>query len=220
MNSKTRSPDDEIDLIPLLQALWAGKLILITAAVAGAAVAFAFYATTAEQWTASTYLTKSSRYNWYKEVKQDDPPTNPNQPPIENRLYGAIQNDAFFTALGVMTAKSIDVRESAPKLGGGESALYVASTTAPTGEQAQNRLKAALESANTDAIALSLPTLAGENSVRAFNTLSDIKVAKIENSKKSILLGGFLGLVLGGLFVIGRFLILQYKQSNRARDEL
>ncbi len=220
MNSKTRSPDDEIDLIPLLQALWAGKIILIATAAAGAAVAFAFYATTAEQWTASTYLTKSSRYNWYKEVKQDDPPTNPNQPPIENRLYGAIQNDAFFTALGVMTAKSIDVRESAPKIGGGESALYVASATAPTGEQAQTRLQAALESANKEAIALNLPASVGENSMRAFNTLSDIKVAKIENSKKSIPLGGFLGLIVGSLFVLGRFLILQYKQNQRKQNEL
>lgn len=219
-NSKNRSLDDEIDLIPLLQALWASKITIIATTVAGAVVAFAFYATSAEQWTASTYITKPSLYNLYKEVKKNEGAAAENPSSVETSLYNAIQNDVFFTAMGVMTAKSITLKESAPKTGNNESVLYIASATATTEEQARTQLKSALDSANTEALALNLPALSPETNVRAFNALDDIKIANIKNSKKYTLLGGFLGLILGSLFVLGRFCTLKYKHSHRAQEGL
>ncbi len=214
-NSKPRATDDEIDLVPLLQALWASKKTIIATTAAGAAVSLSLYAMSPEQWTASTYITKSSLYSLYKEVNEKDTRTAVSPLPLEVKLYSSIQNDVFYTAMGVMAAKSISLKETAPRTGNGESVLYVASLTASTVEQAKAQLKSALDSANAEALSLNLPALNSENNVRAFNTLDDIKIAYSKSAKKFALLGGFLGCILGSLFVIGRFLSLQYKQANR-----
>lgn len=214
-NSKPRSTDDEIDLIPLLLALWSSKKTVIATTVAGAAVSFAINATAPEQWTASTYITKSSLYSLYKAVKDNDASIQANPPPQETELYSSIQNDMFYTAMGVMAAQSVNVKETAPKTGKNEAILYIASATATTEALARSQLKSALDTANTDAIALNLPALASDNNVRAFNALDDVKAANTRPSKKFTFLGGFLGLILGSLFVISRFLIQQHQHARR-----
>lgn len=73
-----------------------------------------------------------------------------------------------------------------------------------------------MDTANNEAIALNLPALAPENSVRAFNTLDEVKIGNSKNNKKPAALGAFLSLVLGGIFVIGSVLLRQYKNSNPA----
>ena len=215
-NSKPRPTDDEIDLIPLLQALWASKKTVITTTVAGAIVSFTISAMSPEQWTASNYITKSSLYSLYKEVKEKDASPSLNVPPLEAELYSSIQNDVFYTAMGVMATNAITLKETVPKTGKNESVLYIASATAATEELARAQLKAALETANAKAIALNLPSLPTGNSVRAFNTLDEAKITNSKNTKKMALLGSFLGLILGSFFVIGKFLIRQYKHTHRS----
>lgn len=73
-----------------------------------------------------------------------------------------------------------------------------------------------MDTASNEAIALNLPALATENSVRAFNMLDEVKIGNSKSYKKSVALGAFLGLALGCPFVIGRVLIRQYKNSNHA----
>ena len=169
-----------------------------------------------EQWTASNYITKSSLYSLYKEVKEKDASPSLNVPPLEAELYSSIQNDVFYTAMGVMATNAITLKETVPKTGKNESVLYIASATAATEELARAQLKAALETANAQAIALNLPSLPTGNSVRAFNTLDEAKITNSKNTKKMALLGGFLGLILGSFFVIGKFLIRQYKHTHRS----
>ncbi|CRM56969.1 hypothetical protein [Pseudomonas sp. 52 E 6] len=79
---------------------------------------------------------------------------------------------------------------------------------------ASSQLKSAMDNANTQAIALNLPALAAGNTLKAFNTLDEIKTSTTKNTKKYAFLGAFLGLILGSVFVLGRFFIRQYKQSN------
>lgn len=201
-------------MIPLIQALWSNKKTVIATTVAGAIVSFTIAATSPEQWTASHYITKSSLYSLYREIKEKDANTSLNTPPLETELYSSIQNDMFYTAAGVLTANAITVKETAPKTGENESILYIASATAATEELAKAQLKAALDTANTQALALNLPSLPTGNRIRAFNTLDDAKITHNKNTKKMVLLGSFLGFVLGSFFVIGRFLIRQYKQTN------
>ena len=215
-NPKTRPTDDEIDLIPLLQTLWSSKKTVIATTVMGAIFLFLITAMSPDQWTASTYITKSSLYSLYKEVKEKDASTSVNSPPLETKLYNSIQNDVFYTAIGVMAANSITLKETVPKTGKNESILYIASATATTAELARAQLKAALNTANNQAIALNLPSLSTGNNVRAFNTLDEAKIANSKNTRKFALLGGFLGFILGSFFVIGRFIIHQYKQTNRS----
>ena len=192
-NSKPRPTDDEIDLIPLLQALWSSKKTVIATTVAGAIASFTISATSPEQWTASNYITKSSLYSLYKEVKEKDATPSLNMPPLEAELYSSIQNDVFYTAMGVMAANAITLKETVPKTGKNESVLYIASATAATEALARAQLKAALDTANAQAIALNLPSLPTGNSVRAFNTLDEAKITSSKNTKKMALLGGFLG---------------------------
>ncbi len=215
-NSTPRPADDEIDLVPLLHALWSSKKTVIATTVAGAAISFAISAAAPEQWSASAYITKSSLYSLYNGVKEQYANTSVSPPPLETKLYSSIQNDMFYTAMGVMTANAITLRETAPKSGNNEPVIYIASTTAVTEDQARAQLKSVLDSANTDAINLNLPALAAGNSVRAFNTLDEVKVANSKNPKKFLLLGAFLGLILGSSFVIGRFLMRRYKQNYQA----
>lgn len=215
-NSNTRRPDDEIDLIPLIQALWTSKKLLIATTVVGATVSYAIYATSPAQWTASTYLTKASLYSLYKEVKEKEPAPAANPHSLESDLYSSIQNDVFYTAMGIMAAQAITLKEVPPKTGKNESFLYVASTTATTEESARTQLKSALDTANNEAMALNLPALASGKSVRAFNILDEVKTVNSKNPKKSIALGAFLGFILGSFFVLGRFLTRQYKQPNRS----
>ncbi|WP_256581593.1 MULTISPECIES: Wzz/FepE/Etk N-terminal domain-containing protein [unclassified Pseudomonas] len=59
-NSNVRSNDDEIDLIPLVQALWHSKITVIVTTAVGTVASLALSATSPEQWTASTYITKPS----------------------------------------------------------------------------------------------------------------------------------------------------------------
>lgn len=214
-SSKPHSADDEIDLIPLLLALWNSKKIILAATLAGAALSYVLHTLSPEQWTASTYIAKSSLYNLYKEVKNEDATAPATPPPQEIDLYSSIQNDVFFTAMGVMAANAISLKESAPKTGRNESVLYIASATATTKERALDQLKSALDAANTEAIALNLPTLAPANNVRAFNTLDDVKTTNSKHPKKLVLLGSFLGLILSSLFVIIRFMKLQYKHTRQ-----
>ncbi|ONH56658.1 Chain length determinant protein [Pseudomonas cedrina] len=213
-NSKARHNDDEVDLIPLIQALWKSKLTIIAATVLGTIVSLAIYETSPEQWTASTYITKPSLYSLYKQVNEKATPTPANPLSLETKLYSTIQNDIFYSAMGVMAAKSISLKDTPPKSGGNEPVLYIASATATTAALASAQLKAAMDTANTEAIALNLPTVAASNTLKAFNTLDEIKVATTQNGKKYALLGAFLGLILGSIFVLGRFFIRQYKQSK------
>jgi LPS O-antigen subunit length determinant protein (WzzB/FepE family) len=215
-NSNTHHANDEIDLIPLIQALWTSKKILIATTVVGTIVSYAIYATSPVQWTASTYITKASLYSLYEEVKQKEPASAANPQSLATDLYSSIQNDVFYTAMGVMAAQAITLKEAPPKTGKNESFLYVASTTATTEESARAQLKSALDTANNEAIALNLPPLASGKSVRAFNVLDEVKTVNSKNSTTFIVLGAFLGFILGSFFVLGRFLTRQYKQPNRS----
>nr|WP_314532870.1 Wzz/FepE/Etk N-terminal domain-containing protein [uncultured Pseudomonas sp.] len=213
-NLKAQSNDDEIDLIPLFQALWKSKITIIATTLVGIAASLVLAATSPEQWTASTYITKPSLYSLYKEVNEKDAPVTPSKLGAETKLYSTIQNDVFYSAMGVMAAKSVSLKDTPPKSGGSEPVLYIASTTATSAELATAQLKSAMATANTEAIALNLPTLATRTTLKAFNTLDDVKTSTTNSTKKFVLLGAFLGLILGSVFVMGRFLIRQYKQSN------
>jgi chain length determinant protein (polysaccharide antigen chain regulator) len=215
-NPKLRSHDDEIDLIPLLQALWTHKLTILTTTVAGSLISLSLYAVMPDQWTASTYITKSSLYNLYKEVKGNEAGARESSQSVEPRLYNSIQNDLFYTAMGVMASQSITLKETAPKTGKNEPILYIVSANAHTSEQAASQLKASLDSANNEAISLNLPVLAAENNVRAFNALNEVKIINDKSAKKLVALGAFLGLLLGSAFVISRFLIRQHKKARFA----
>lgn len=215
-NPTRRPNDDEIDLIPLLQALWTHKLTILTTTVAGSLIALALSAVTPDQWTASTYITKSSLYNLYAEIKGNEGSARESSQPVELRLYNSIQNDLFYTAMGVMASQSITVKETTPKTGKNEPVLYIVSAAAHTSEQAAGQLKAALDSANNEAISLNLPALRAENTVRAFNALDDVKIINSKSAKKLTALGALLGLLLGSTFVIGRFLIRQHKKTDLA----
>jgi LPS O-antigen subunit length determinant protein (WzzB/FepE family) len=211
-----RPIDDEIDLVPLLQALWSSKITVVATTFAGAAISFVLGITSAEQWNASTYITKSSLYSLYGGVKEQYASTSASPPPLDTKLYSSIQNDMFYTAMGVMTANAVTLKETTPKSNNNGPVIYIASTTATTEDRARTLLTSALDSANTDAIKLNLPALAAGNNVRAFNTLDEVKATNSKNPKKFLLLGAFLGLILGSLFVIGRFLTQQYKKNNHA----
>lgn len=206
--------DDEIDLVPLIQALWSNKAIILATTLAGAAISLSLYAVSPKQWTASTYINKSSLYNLYEEVKEKEGTSNVSPQPVEPLLYNAIQNDIFYTAIGVMTSQAITVKETTPKTGRNESVLYIASATAPTAEQASAQLNGALESANSEALALNLPALATESSIRAFNTLDEVKIVNNKNAKKLSAIGGLFGFFLGCAFIVGRFMIRRYKNPD------
>lgn len=213
-NSKARTNDDEIDLIPLVQALWKSKITIIAAAAVGIAASLALSASIPEQWTASTYITKPSLYSLYKEVNEKDAPATPSPQSLKTKLYSTIQNDVFYSAMGIMAAKSVSLKDTPPKSGAGEPVLYIASTTATTAEQATAQLKSAMAIASTEAVALNLPTLDASNTLKAFNTLDDVKTYTTKSTKKFVFLGAFLGLILGSVFVLGRFFIRQYKQRE------
>ncbi|WP_339438678.1 MULTISPECIES: Wzz/FepE/Etk N-terminal domain-containing protein [unclassified Pseudomonas] len=213
-HSNDRPNDDEIDLIPLIQALWASKITIIATTIVGAAASLALYASSPEQWTASTYITKPSLYSLYKEVNKKDAPATADPLSLETKLYSTIQNDIFYSAMGVMAANSVALKDTPPKSGGSEPVLYIASITATTAALASSQLKSAMDNANTQAIALNLPALAAGNTLKAFTTLDEIKTSTTKNTKKYAFLGAFLGLILGSVFVLGRFFIRQYKQSN------
>nr|WP_252121064.1 Wzz/FepE/Etk N-terminal domain-containing protein [Pseudomonas petroselini] len=213
-NSNARPHDDEIDLIPLIQTLWNSKITIIATTVVGAVAALTLSATSPEQWTASTYITKPSLYSLYKEINEKDAPAKASPLSLETKLYSTIQNDIFYSAMGIMAAKSVALKDAPPKSGGNEPIIYVASTTATTAALASAQLKSAMETANTEAIALNLPALAAGNTLKAFNTLDEIQTSTQKTTKKFAFLGAFLGLVLGSIFVLGRFFIRQYKQSN------
>nr|WP_314563635.1 Wzz/FepE/Etk N-terminal domain-containing protein [uncultured Pseudomonas sp.] len=213
-HSNDRRNDDEIDLIPLIQALWVSKVTIIATTIVGAAASLALYASSPEQWTASTYITKPSLYSLYKEVNEKDAPATARPLSPETKLYSTLQNDIFYSAMGVMAANSVALKDTPPKSGGNEPILYIASTTATTAALASSQLKSAMDNANTQAIALNLPALAAGNTLKAFNTLDEIKTSTTKSTKKYAFLGAFLGLILGSVFVLGRFFIRQYKQSN------
>ncbi len=214
-NSDTRQSDDEIDLIPLMLDLWSNKTTLIATTLAGVVVSLSLYATAPEQWTASTYITKSSLYSLYKHVNDKSGTSTDGAQPLETRLYSSIQNDVFYTAMGIMAAKAIALKETAPR-SGNEPVLYIASASATTPEQAKKQLETALDSANTEAISLNLPSLPADSGLTAFNTLDDIKAVNNKSLKKYPILGALLGILLGSTFVIGRFLVRQYRPSTRS----
>ncbi|MBF6026938.1 hypothetical protein ICY20_04265 [Pseudomonas sp. P115] len=213
-NPAPRPQNDEIELIPLLQTLWSHKLTILATTVAGILISLSLYGVMPEQWTASTYITKPSLYNLYKEVNGQEESVGEHSQPAQSGLYSAIQNDLFYTAMGVMASQSISLRETAPKTGNSEPILYIASTTARTSEHAAAQLKAALDKANNDALSLSLPASAAKNDVRAFNALDEVKIVNSMSAKKLTVLGAFLGLLLGSVFVISRCIIRQHKQTD------
>ncbi|QHF43827.1 hypothetical protein PspS35_08430 [Pseudomonas sp. S35] len=215
VNSKPRANDDEIDLIPLLQALWAHKKTIIAATIVGAVISLSVYMLSPEQWTASTYISKPSLLSLYKEVKEHDTPSTTNPLSPEAKLYSTIQNDVFYTALGIMTANAITVKETPPRSGNNEPVLYIASATATTAAQAIAQLKTAMDTANVQAITLNLPNVAPDKTLRAFNALDEVKTGTIKKTKKFAYLGAALGFILASAFVLGRFLLQQHKQFNR-----
>ena len=208
----TRFKDDEIDLLPLVQALWRHKVTVLLTTAAGTVVSLLLLAASPDQWTASTYLSKPSLYNLYVEVRGEDDTSSPNQQPVESQLYNSIQNDIFYTAMGVLASQYIAVKETTPKTGRNESVLYIASSTAPTAEQASAQLMSALDDANKTAIKLNLPSVSAESDLKAFNTLDDVKVTHYKKTKKLAMLGALFGLILGCAFVVGSFLIQQYNK--------
>ena len=211
-NANSRFRNDEIDLLPLVQALWHHKVTVLAATVAGTVVSLLFLAASPDKWTASTYLSKPSLYNLYVEVREKEGTSSANPQPVESLLYNAIQNDMFYTAMGVLASQYITVKETPPKTGRNESVLYIASSTAPTAEQASAQLMSALDKANKRAVTLNLPSLSAENGLKAFNALDDIKVVNSKKTKMLAVLGTLFGLILGCAFVIGRFLIQQYNK--------
>lgn len=115
-NSNARPHDDEIDLIPLIQTLWNSKITIIATTVVGAVAALTLSATSPEQWTASTYITKPSLYSLYKEINEKDAPAKASPLSLETKLYSTIQNDIFYSAMGIMAAKSVALKDAPPPL--------------------------------------------------------------------------------------------------------
>jgi len=209
----TRTCNDEIELLPILLSLWASKKTIIATTLAGTAISLGAYATSPEQWVASTYITKPSLYSFYKEVPIKDTETPATPQASEVKLYSSMQNDAFYTAMGIMASRSIALKEAAPKTGKNEPVLYIASANAATQQLAVSQLQSALGAANAEAIALNLPALKPTDSLRAFNALDEVKTANNKSLNKYAFLGVFLGFFLGSLFVVGRFLKRQHQPS-------
>lgn len=213
----TRFKDDEVDLLPLAQALWRHKVTVLAATVAGTVVSLLFLVASPDKWTASTYLSKPSLYDIYAEVTGRDGTSSTNQQPAESLLYKSIQNDVFYTAMGILASQYITVKETLPKAGRNESVLYIVSSTATTAEQASAQLISALDKANKRAITLNLPSLSAENGIKAFNQLDDEKVINDKKTKTLSILGALLGFILGCTLVIGRFLIKHYNSPTNTR---
>lgn len=119
--------------------------------------------------------------------------------------------------MGIMTAKSVTLTDAPPKSIGNEPVLYIASIAAGTAAMATTQLESAMATANSEAIVLNLPALAANNTLKAFSTLDEIKTVSTKTTKatrKFASLGALLGFILGSAFVLGRFLIRQYKQSH------
>jgi hypothetical protein len=214
-NTQSRSDDYEVDLIPMIQALWASKITIVATTASGAAIALSIYAATPEQWTASTYITKSSLYSLYNEIEEQGGSSDRKNQLLEPmKLYSSIQNEMFYTAMGVMAAKSVTLKETPPGSAANESPLYIASFTTTTAAQAATHLKAVMERANTEAVALSVPTMPPDKNLKAFNVLDEVKTSPVEKSKKNTFLGALLGLFLSSAYVIGRFLARHCKKRD------
>lgn len=207
-----RHRDDEIDLLPFILALWKSKIKIIAATLLGVAISFAVFYTSAPKWIASTYISKPSLLSLYNEMRSTDIAPTAEQP-SELRLYNSIQDDVFNTAMGIMTANGV-VSSGTP-----QPYIFRVSSTASTRELAESRLKSALETANTQALKLNLPSLAGDNRLRAFNPLSDFSSFNSKSLKPYLAPGIFIGFVFGCLVALIPLLTFHFKRLIQSRSK-
>ena len=200
-----RYRDDEIDLLPFILALWKSKIKIIAATVLGVAISLAIFYTSAPKWIASTYISKPSLLSLYNEMRNTNIAPTAEQP-SEIRLYNSVQDDVFNTAMGILTANGV---ESA---GTQQPYIFRVSSTASTRELAVSQLKSALETANTQALKLNLPTLAADNRLRAFNPLSDFSAFNSKSFKPYLAPGIFIGFTLGCLVALIPLLTFNLKR--------
>ena len=202
-----RYRDDEIDLLPFIHALWKSKFKIIAATVVGVAISFAVFYTTAPKWVASTYIAKPALLSLYNELRNAHiaPAT---EQASEIRLYSSIQDDVFNTAMGIMTANGID------STGTPQPYIFRVSSTASSKEQAEAQLKAALAVANTQALNLNLPSLAADNTLKAFNPLSGFSTFNSKSLKPYLAPGFFIGFMFGCLVALIPLLKLHFGRAT------
>ena len=187
---------DEFDLLPLIHALWKNKLKIMATVVIGIVLALAAFFALPPKWVASTYITKGSLLSVYNEVRSTETVPAATTRPIEIRLYNSIQDDVFYVAVGIMTANEIDVAATRQPF------IHRASSKGEAKELAVSELKSVLDEANTQALSLSLPSLKADHNLRAFNTLGEIEVINSKSLVAYLVIGIFLGFVVGCLLVL------------------
>ncbi|MGY2398155.1 Wzz/FepE/Etk N-terminal domain-containing protein [Pseudomonas sp. SDO5271_S396] len=208
---KSNVSEDEIDLMPFLQALLRNKIVIIATTIAGAIISLSIHALSPEQWTASTYLSKPSLLAPYNEaIASIEKHTL-----LEPKILSTLQSDIFYTAIGTLTAHSVHLKQVMPSSRKDDPVLYIASFTADTKELAKAKLNTALNQANSNALALNLSTPPSEHGLKAFNLIDDVKVINNENAKALTLLGAVLGFILGSSCVIASVLLRQYRSATQ-----
>jgi chain length determinant protein (polysaccharide antigen chain regulator) len=200
--------DDEIDLLPLIHALWKSKLKIVVAIVIGMALALAAFYALPPKWVASTYLTKGSLLSVYREVRSTETVPVSTTQPIEIRLYNSIQDDVFYVAMGIMTANKIVVAATPQPF------IHLASSKASSKELAVSKLKSVLDKANTQALNLNLPSLTADHNLRAFNILGEFKVIKSKSIVAYLAIGAFLGFIAGCLLIFFPLLKAYYARAT------
>ncbi|MCF5050818.1 hypothetical protein GIW50_03010 [Pseudomonas syringae] len=215
-NQKTRYADEEMDLVTIAKNLWSNKSLITYTTISVLILSFFIYALTPESWTASTYITRSSLYSLYKEVKPDDTLEKLQASSLENNLYNSIQNDMFYTAMGIMAAKSISLKETEPKTSTYEKNLiYLAAATAKTKELAEKRLQSALDSANEEAVLLNLPNIDHDSNIKAFNPLHELQITNNKSLVSFSAIGLIFGFLLGCFFVHLRLLVSKHESDSK-----
>ena len=201
--------DDEIDLLPFIHALWKCKAKIIAAIVIGVMIALAAFYALPPKWVATAYVTKGSLLSVYKTVRSTEAAPVKPEPYSESKLYNSIQDDVFYIAMGILTANEIDVVPT------NQAFIHRASSKAKSKELALSKLKSALDAANTQAININLPSLTENNSLRAFNTLGDIKTINSRSVMPFLAAGFLLGFIVGCLLVLLPLVKSRYEQTIR-----
>jgi len=201
--------DDEIDLLPFIHALWKNKIKISIAVVIGVVIALAAFYFSPPKWVASSYITKGSLLSMYREVRSTETVPVSTTQPIEIKLYSSIQDDVYYIAMGIMTANKVDI------VGTPQPYVHLASFKANSKELAISKLKSILDTANTQALALSLPSLTVDHSLRAFNTLGKVKIKNAKAITPYLVAGIFLGLLVGCLLALLPLFKSHYERTNR-----
>lgn len=201
--------DDEIDLRPFIHALWKNKTRIIVAMVIGGALGLAAFYILPPKWVATTYITKASLLSVYREVRSTETVPVSTTQPIEIKLYSSIQDDVFYIAMGIMTANKLDVVSTAQPF------IHRASAKAKSKALAESKLKSVLDTANTQALSLNLPSLTADKNLRAFNTLGKIKIINAKSIASYWAVGIFLGFIVGCLLTLLPVLRAHYDNTER-----